>query len=235
MGSDVTQWNSGSGLSAFAVLRAAQECEGFEEAAVRLQVDNLGEILAGSEVLRTAWDRGRFLRRLAELGRTPFCLAEVAKRLGLADEAALQELLRKDPEAADVFQRGRDALCIEARSALVKSAESGHVASVRALERLLRTEAGAGSADAGSFDPIRVTPTTLEKISGVARAQWTRWTDAGLPRNPDGTFGLPAVFAWLRRNPQRAGTRRYRQKPTAVVQRLQHKINQLIAQELKEQ
>ncbi|NLH42376.1 MAG: hypothetical protein GX448_11110 [Planctomycetes bacterium] len=237
MGSDAAQWNTGTCLSVFAVLRAAQECESFEQAASRLQAANLGEILAGSEVLRAAWDRGRFLRRLAELGRTPFCRAEVAKRIGLADEAALQELLRTDAEAADVFQRARDELCIQARSALTKSAEAGHVASIRALERLLRAEAGGGggSEDGGSFDPTRVAPTTLAKISGIAPMQWSRWVNAGLPRSPDGTFSLPTVFTWLRRNPQRTGTRRYRQKPSAVVQRLQQKINRVIEQELKGQ
>jgi hypothetical protein len=89
--------------------------------------------------------------------------------------------------------------------------------------------------DGDGFDPARVTPTVMERISGIARAQWARWAEAGLSRNPDGSFDLRIVFSWIRKNPQRAGARRYRQKPSAVVKRLQEKINQVVEQELKGQ
>ena len=129
-------------LGAFSVCRAAMECRDFDEVAARLQVTNLGEVLAASAVLRESFDRGRMLRRLKELGATPFCLAEVARRLRLADEAALQELFQRDPEAADVFNEARHALAVQARALVMKSAQEGKPHAVKTLESLLRAEAG---------------------------------------------------------------------------------------------
>jgi len=229
---NVTCCNARAGPAAFAVVEAARQSETFEDAVQRLGVVDLGAILAESPALRAAWDRGRFLRRLAEFGRAAFCRAEVARRLGLDNEIELQRLFEKDPESADVFQRARDSLCTEARAALVKSAEAGHAGAVRALERLLHDEGGHGSDMAGAFDHTTIPVGMMETITGISRVQWGRWATVGLPQNPDGSFSLPSVFAWLRHNPTRAGTRPYRRKPHAVVRRLQQRVNILIEQEL---
>lgn len=225
--------NSGSHLSAFGVLRAAQESESFAEAAARLQVSDLAAVLLDSEPLRRAWERGRFLRRLGELAAGPICPAVAAERLVFSDEAAFQARLESDPEAGDIWEQGRHAFFLRAKASITAAAGQGKPHALRIVERLLRAEAGGGPEDRGGFDHKAVPLTMLERITGIHRVQWGRWADAGLPRNPDGSFDLPAVFTWLRHNSQRTKTRGYRQKPAAIVQRLQRKIGEIISQELE--
>jgi hypothetical protein len=207
------------------------ECGDFDEVASRLQVTNLGEVLAASAVLRESFDRGRMLRRLKELGATPFCLAEVARRLRLADEAALQELFHCDPEAADVFNEARHALAVQARALVMKSAQEGKPHAVKTLESLLRAEAGVSEV-AEQIDFRRLSLTELEAATGIRRQQIARWKDShGLPANEDGTYSMPAFIAWLRRAAV-GKTRRYRGKPQNVEKRLAQRIARMIWEEL---
>lgn len=82
-----------------------------------------------------------------------------------------------------------------------------------------------------AYDFRGMTGGELARATGVHREQWLRWVRRnGCPQNADSTFSLPDCIRWLRFT--HAGRGRRRQKPIAVIQSLQRKINLLIEQEL---
>jgi len=217
--------------SAFAILRAAQECETFAEAAERLQVSNLGELLADNQALRAAWDRGRLLRRLGELGASPFCRRAVAERLNLSEEK-FTRLLAMDAEASDTFEQARHVFFLNAKGALLTGARKGEQYASKALERLLAAEAGTQREAPDPIDFNRLTVTQIAEATGISRTQISRWSkNHHLPRNADGTFSMPQFVAWLRKSPH-GQTRAYRRKPAAVEKRILTRIQTIITEEM---
>jgi len=217
--------------SAFAILRAGQECQNFAEAGERLGIPNLGEVLAGSEPFQNAWRRGRFLRRLAELASSPLCRRAVAERLNMS-EVQFEELLATDREAGDIFTQARHRFFIEAKSAIMVQAKQGKSHCLRTLERLIEAEAGTQREPTSRVDFGWLSITEMQAATGIARTQLSRWAkNHGLARNADGTFSLPRFIAWLRKFP-RGRTRSYRRKPAAIEKRIVHRITEVINEEL---
>jgi hypothetical protein len=218
-------------LSAFAVCRAAMECESFREAGSRLQVDNLGEILAGSNAMRSAWDRGWLLRRVREIAESPVCEAAAAERLGF-DQAGFKTIRERDQEIRDVWEQGRHAFYVKSKAVIMVAAERGAVHAVRALERLLQSETGIAS-PGEHVDFTRLTATEMEQTTKTRRQQLLRWQkDQGLPVGPDGRYSLPAFITWLRRNPRIGRVRKYARKPGAIEARIVGRIQQVLREEL---
>ena len=218
-------------LASFAIQRAAQECSTFAEASERLGVSNFGQLLAGSEPLREAWRRGRFLRRLSELAASPLCLRVVAEKLNLSEQQ-LEQLLSEDPEACDVFQQSRHRFFIEAKTAIMIQAKQGKTHCLRCLERLIKAEAGAAQQGHAPVNFGRLSVTQMQEATGVSRTQLARWAKShNLSRNTDGTFSLPRFVAWLRKSPH-GRTRSYRRKPSAIQKRILARIEQIVSEEM---
>ncbi len=88
------------------------------------------------------------------------------------------------------------------------------------------------STDSALSDHLHLTGTALERITGVHRQQWLRWIDAGMPRNADGTYSLPAVISWIRGHPRQGRPRKYHGQPAAIGKRLGQRIALMVEQEL---
>lgn len=216
-------------ISIAAVRRAAQEVGSIQEAETRLGVTDLAALLADPAIGK-AWENGRLYRRLGELAGTPLCQEAAAKALDLTQET-FQEILSVDTVAREIWRTGRQRVILDAKTSIMAAAQRGEAYAVRAMERLLRTEAGAGATSA----KIDFTQLSLEQVSratGIARQQLFRWRDKhGMPQGGDGRYSLPRVIAWLRAADV-GKVRRYRRKPDAVGARILKRVQAIIAEEL---
>jgi hypothetical protein len=216
---------------AAAVAQAGFECESLREGADRLGLQDLAGLIAGDKALQDAWERGRFLRELAELAESPVCMAGVAEQLGF-DDGGFNGVLATDPEARDTWRRGRHRFYVQAKSAIMAGAGQGKPHCLRTVEAIVRAEAG-GPPQEKTFDHNHLSMAEMERVTGVSRVQLLRWVERGLPRDPDsGCFSLPAFIAWLRKGD--TGRRRgYRRKPGAVEKRIVERIKSVVHDELK--
>jgi len=182
------------------VRAAGFECESLPTAAERLGVADLEALLAGKPRLAAAWDRGRFLRQVRIVGLKGI-VAEEADRFfePALDRGELCEKLKRDRVLHDVWTSAALEAKLAVREGLIQRARRGEAdAKVMELyERLLveRPEAG----DTANINWENLTPTQLEKATGIARNQWHRWGEKnGCPRKANRRYSLPAVIAWLR-------------------------------------
>ena len=143
--------------------------------------------------LQVAWDRGRFLHKLAAQARMGKNVSEAAVKLGLKNGLGLRKLLDEDPEARDVWDQVKLALSSEIKAALIDEAKAGNAAAVRAVDGFLLEGKGRSA-----FEPTRVTQKQLAEITGKNRKTIHDWfTKNGLPRNADTTFDLSIFISWF--------------------------------------
>jgi hypothetical protein len=81
-------------------------------------------------------------------------------------------------------------------------------------------------------DHLHLTSTAMERITGIHRQQWLRWADAGMPRNADGSWSLPAVISWIRGHPRKSRPRKYHGQPAAIGKRIGQRVAAMIESEL---
>ncbi|MEN6424034.1 MAG: hypothetical protein ABFE13_01625 [Phycisphaerales bacterium] len=184
-------------LTPAAVREAALECETMAQAEGRLGVEDLAAELEKSKRLGAAWEKGRRLRAIRELAVTPICMEEASKRLGLGEDG-LAKLYKRDPEARDLWDRGRVSMLVEVKAGILKGAAAGRQSALDTVERVLKGEFGMGGRPA-AVDFARLTPTQMEAATGVNHRQILRWhRKHGLARNADRTYSMPAFIAWLK-------------------------------------
>lgn len=179
-------------------LRAAGlECDDLAAAGERLDVADLAALLEKKPRLAAAWERGRLLRRVAEIAATTYVVPEAAdKLLGLA-KGTFGGVYRTDRIVRDLWDRHRFDLLLATEQGFAAKVKEGDPRAVTAVEHLFghRTEPAGSRCDWG-----RLTLTEMENATGIKRAQWDRWVkENGCPRQADGTFALAAVLDWLRR------------------------------------
>jgi hypothetical protein len=182
------------------VRQAALECESIEAAAEKLGVADLESLLTGKPKLAAAWERGRFLRQVRIVGLKGI-VAEEADRffepaLGRGELCAK---LKRDRALHDVWTSAALEAKLAVREGLIQRARRGEadVKVMELYERLLLDGPEAGNG--GQIDWHDLTPTQLEKATGIARIQWRRWEEKnGCPRKANRRYSLPAVIAWLR-------------------------------------
>jgi hypothetical protein len=144
--------------------------------------------------LAAAWERGQFLRSLAEWAAGILTVTQAAKKLGFETGQELRDLLDTDLEAGDLWQQTRDHVIAESKKALVERAKEGDVRAIKAVELLLRDE---GGADRAALDYERLNLNQLAELFGVTRVTAGDWyKKQGLMRNGDGTFDLKTAIRW---------------------------------------
>jgi len=199
------------------VRRAGQDCETIEQAAEKLGVADLQELLDGKPKLAAAWERGRFLRRVRDLATETLIVVEEAdKFLGL-ERGRLTELLKRDRTVDEVWRAGRFQAMTSARKGLKRLADAGDPKAIPLYEQMLDSPASAESLD---WDDL--TPTQLEQATGIKRNQWRRWEERnGCPRKSNRRYSLPAVIEWLRGHEKTGGVK------------LEHGLNLLQAEKMR--
>ena len=178
-------------VSAASLKKIAIEADSFAEAE-ELVKTGLNEILEKYPKLKTAWDRGRFIRDLAQLAQTAATIAEAEQILGLQTGQLTAEL-ETNKESADIWNRARLETTLQIKSALVKKAKEGSPAAIRSIESILRREIAHLQ-----FDYHTITTSQLSELTGATRQTIHNWfTEHGLPRNSDKTYNLKVFIKWV--------------------------------------
>ena len=145
-----------------------------------------------------AFDRGRLLFNLTDAARGVQTVSQAAKLLGFEHGRALRELLDTDSEINSVWEQNRIKTGARAKKALVKSAEQGNQAAIKAVEAFLYDE-GEGTTGRGvniNYQSLGIDQTA--KLFSVTRQTIYVWyTKNGLPRNGDGTINLKEARKWF--------------------------------------
>lgn len=186
-------------LTAEIVRTAAFESPTREEACRRLGVTDLAARLAKSKRLTAAWDRGQLLRRVKEIASTTMIVAEKADRaLGLA-AGEFVTILATDRIVRDLWEQSRFDFWLQQQQSMAKKVAEGDARAAAIFQQLF-PEVRAGDGEADLVDFTRLSPTQMEKATGVLRQQILRWhKQHGLPRNADHTYSMPAFVTWFER------------------------------------
>jgi len=181
------------------VRRLGLECESLTEADAELHRlrprlrKNLSDYMGQFAVMKSAWERGRFLRDLKDLAARDASVSQAAKKLRLPNGRALREILDRDPEAGDIWERTKLNVWLDIRQALIEEAKGGNAAAIRALE-----DFGDEEKERPGFDPSRISSRQLTELTGRNRKTIHEWhTKFGLARNADKTFDLGVFLAWF--------------------------------------
>ena len=171
-------------------------CSSIAEAETKLQKKmDLTKILTKYEELDAAWNRGRFLRNLRALASVAVTVSEAAEKLGLANSQELYNMLDTDREVADTWGQARQEAFIKIKFALIKQANEGNQAAIRAIEPFLQDELHQRT---DYFDFSYLSTNQLAQLTGKTRQTIYKWrTQHGLPTNKDNSFDLHQVLPWL--------------------------------------
>jgi hypothetical protein len=167
------------------------KCENMTEAAVLYKGSLVGR-LKRSGALRKAWDRGRFLRNIAQFASAGATKAEVSIQLGV--ELGAFEVLLADPEASDVWISAQNSAMLAIKMGIKDHAIAGNRTAIKSLERIFGREKPHGA----HLDIFKVTMAQLASIAQVSRETVHQWiTTKELPRAGDNTFDLRVVWEWF--------------------------------------
>ena len=176
------------------------------EKALRLAAGSLAELLKTRKRAAAAWRRGRRLFEVGEMAGKGVTRAAAAGALEIS-EAAFERELAEDAELGAEWLRGLAEHRCWLREMLHQKAAEGHVAAIRQIVADLETETKA-SRPAGEPDPAAVSMGFLAKALNTTRQTLHNWSkeENPLPRNPDGTYSLPAAMPWWHRRAMSAET-----------------------------
>ncbi len=176
------------------------------EKAMRVRAGSLEGLLKTRKRAAAAWRRGRRLFEVEGMARTGCTRPAAAGALEIS-EAAFERELTEDAEMGGVWLAGQAEYRRRFREMLHTEAEKGSVAAIREIVAAMEAETK-GTRPAGEPDPAAVTLGFLAKALNTTRQTLHNWgkEDNPLPRNPDGTYPLPAALAWWHRRAMSAET-----------------------------
>jgi hypothetical protein len=159
---------------------------------------NLNRIFTRNPALKQAWERGRFLRALSQLGETNLAINEVEtelKKIQLINNSDdLRKILSGDIEATDTFNQARHKHLIDIQKILKDNLHKASPAAIRVYKTLFTSEIAPPAVEA-----VRLTSKQIQKFTGYSRQsvefEWPR--NYGLSRNSDGTYDLAEFIGWL--------------------------------------
>jgi hypothetical protein len=207
------------------VREAAFACETLEQAAEKLAVPDLPALLDGKPKLAAAWERGRFLQQVREIATETLIVDEEVDRFFVPalERGRFVELLKRDKALHDVWTSGRALAATGPQRGLKRLADAGDARAMSIYERLLVQ----GPAHAESVDWENLTPTQLDRATGINRTQWRRWERKnGCPRKGNRRYSMPAVIEWLRQHEGTGGVKlEHGLNPLQVEKRRREKLD----------
>jgi hypothetical protein len=188
------------------VREAAFACGTFEQVAETLAVPDLQSLLDGKPKLAAAFARGRFLRQVREIATETLIVDEEVDRFVVPalERGRFVEMLKRDRVVQDIWASGRALAATGPQRGLKRLADAGDARAISIYERLLTQ----GPAHVESVDWEDLTPTQLDRATGIKRAQWLRWEkQAGCPRKGNRRYSLRAAIEWLREHEATGGVK----------------------------
>jgi len=176
------------------------------EKALRLRAGSLEGLLKTRKRAAAAWRRGRRLFEVHEMAREG-CTRPAAARALEISEPAFERELTEDAELGAEWSAGQAEYTRRYQRMLHAEAEKGSVAALREIAANRQAETRA-TRPAGEPDPAAVSLGFLAKALNTTRQTLHNWSkeDIPLPRNPDGTYALPAAITWWHRRAMSAET-----------------------------
>lgn len=158
----------------------------------------LNQIFIDKPELKAAFERGRFLKALADLAESNLTIAEIEAELKknqfLKKEDELAKIFAADSETADLFNQSRHKHIIDVQQILKANLHKASPAAIRAYKTLFVNEMAVPAADLS-----HITSKQMQDITGKTRQtvenDWPK--KFGLSRNSDGTFNLAVFFPWF--------------------------------------
>lgn len=145
--------------------------------------------------IKDSFDRGLLLALLADAARGIQTVSQAARQIGFDSGRELRELLDSDIEVNSVWTQSRIKTAARAKKALVKAAEDGNQAAIRAVEHLLAEE-GEGR-PSGNVNIKNMGISETADLFGVTRQTVHQWyTKYGMPRNADGSVNIQDAVRW---------------------------------------
>ncbi len=161
------------------------------DASLKLKL-RLADVLDEFPVLSAAWDRGRLLKNLSSFAATAATISEAGEAMDL-DPGTLDELLKTDPEVADIWNEARIRTIIKIKTAIVDKACDGNVTAAKQVETILRREV-----IHPTIDFTHLTTDQIVEITGKTRQTIHDWVaKRSMPRNSDKTFNLRSFLGWF--------------------------------------
>jgi hypothetical protein len=209
------------------VRTAGFECNSLAAAGERLGVADLDDLLEKKPKLAAAFARGRWLRQV-RIVASKGIVAEEADRFfepALA-RGELVERLKRDKALHEVWTSAALEAKLAVREGLIQRARRGE-ADVKVMELYERLLVEMPETGAGKVDWENLTPTQLDRATGINRTQWRRWERKnGCPRKANRRYSMPAVIEWLRQHEGTGGVKLERGlNPLQVEKRRREKLD----------
>jgi hypothetical protein len=154
---------------------------------------SLNELFAARAELKAAWERGRFLKNLAECAASGATIADAEHDLDIS-AGELDKILAADTEAADVWNQAIRKTLNKLRRQMLDKVDEASVPALKIMYSMLRKQIVSAPADL-----THISWQQLAEITGKTRQtlQFDWPNKYGLPRNADTTYNLRIVWEWF--------------------------------------
>ena len=189
-------------------------------------VKSLNDLFAAKPELKAAFERGRFLREIADYAATSMTIAEVEIERGMK-VGELETIFAADFEAAQAWNSSRHKKRMEIKRAFMnKAVETCSIPAIKQMDKLLGREIARPAVD---FHQL--TTSQMMEIMGVSRQTLqVNWPENGLKRNSDGTYNLMVFVRWY----EDYLSKKLEPKKAAAPEALRDKKAEMLDIELKE-
>jgi hypothetical protein len=143
--------------------------------------------------LKAAFDRGRFLRNIAEFGGKNYTLHEAELELGML-AGSLETLFKTDLEAVDTWNQARHRTLLEIKKRWLEMVGMASPAALKQLEKLMSRGIVQPAADLSHITSKQMQELT-QKSRQTVESDWPKIH--GLKRNTDGTYNLYIFLPWF--------------------------------------
>lgn len=158
-----------------------------------LKIADFNKLLDLNPELKAAFERGRFLRNIAEFGGKNYTIPEAGGELGLKS-GELDKIFATDFEAADIWNQSRLQTLLAIKSKWLEMVGMASPAALKQLEKLMSRGIVQPAADL-----THITSKQLQELTRRSRQtveyEWPK--THGLVRNSDATYNLYVFFPWF--------------------------------------
>ena len=154
---------------------------------------SLNELFEKRKDLRLAWERGTFLKNIAEFGGKNYTIAEAESQLEM-ETGQLEQIFLKDFEASNTWNQARLKTLLAIKGKWLEMVGLATPSALKQLEKLMRREIAHKAVDFS-----RLTTAQMMELTGKTRQtiQYEWPVKQGLSRNSDGTYNLAVFLKWF--------------------------------------
>ena len=188
---------------------------------------SLNDLFAAKPELKAAFERGRFLKNLAECAASGATIADAEHDLDMP-AGELDKILAADTEAADIWNQSIRKTLNKLRRQMLDKVDEASVPALKIMYSMLRKQIVSAPADLTHLTWLQISEITGGKSRMTVQSDWP--TKYGCPRNADGTYNLKDFVPWY----VKFEIEKLPPGKTAVPEALRDKKAEMLDIELKE-